>query len=301
MNLLQLKYFQEVARYQNITRAADMLHISQPSLSASIKRLEEELGIALFDRKGKSILLNETGQEFLLDINSVFELLNRSQKNRQLLNSDKVKEIAIGGQNSELILSPMIYTFISENPDVLISFKNSVSAAFLDVGIFDFFVSTELVDHCSARQVILSPYRHSILMSKNHSLAQEKSVTLEMIKDEPFVFTTPQSSRMPPGYRLCREKGIFPNVTCITDERMVMLSIMKDSNFVSVVPEQDASIFTNFGEYVSFPINTATDRNIVLEVTFTKKLSNTSRAFLLALLKIPEIKRLNPNIDLSNM
>ena len=70
MNLLQLKYFQEVAKYQNITRTAEILHVSQPSLSTAIRHLEEELGIELFDRKGKSIVLNENGQNFLRDINS---------------------------------------------------------------------------------------------------------------------------------------------------------------------------------------------------------------------------------------
>ena len=68
MNLLQLKYFQEVAKYQNITRTAEILHVSQPSLSTAIRHLEEELGIELFDRKGKSIVLNENGQNFLREI-----------------------------------------------------------------------------------------------------------------------------------------------------------------------------------------------------------------------------------------
>ena len=68
MNLLQLKYFQEVAKYQNITRTAEILHVSQPSLSTAIRHLEEELGIELFDRKGKSTVLNENGQNFLRDI-----------------------------------------------------------------------------------------------------------------------------------------------------------------------------------------------------------------------------------------
>lgn len=139
MNLLQLKYFQEVARYQNITKTAEILHVSQPSLSTSIKHLEEELGIELFDRKGKSIVLNEDGQNFLRDINSVFELLNRNQMKRNLIASGKSNAVFIGGSKSELKLYPFIARFIARHPDVLISVKNCVSLASLDPDILDFF------------------------------------------------------------------------------------------------------------------------------------------------------------------
>lgn len=143
MNLLQLKYFQEVARYQNITRTAEILHISQPSLSTSIKHLEAELGIELFDRRGKSIVLNQAGQDFLRDINSVFELLGRSQKSRLLLDAGKRKEVSIGGEKSELMLAPFVSAFLTAHPDVLVSFRNCVSVSALDPDIFDFFIYAE--------------------------------------------------------------------------------------------------------------------------------------------------------------
>lgn len=62
MELLQFRYFLEAARYGNLTRAAEELHIAQPALSQSIKRLEGELGVKLFDRKNHHIYLNEQGK-----------------------------------------------------------------------------------------------------------------------------------------------------------------------------------------------------------------------------------------------
>ena len=61
----QLKYFQVVAKYNNISHAAEELFISQPALSKSIQQLESEFGVALFTRKGKHLLLNDAGKEAL--------------------------------------------------------------------------------------------------------------------------------------------------------------------------------------------------------------------------------------------
>jgi len=62
MELLQFRYFLEAARYENLTRAAEELHIAQPALSQSIKRLENELGVELFTRKNHRVYLNEQGK-----------------------------------------------------------------------------------------------------------------------------------------------------------------------------------------------------------------------------------------------
>ncbi len=65
MELLQLEYFKMIAKTQNISAAAKELHVVQPSLSQLLKRLEQEVGVPLFDRVGKHIQLNTYGQVFL--------------------------------------------------------------------------------------------------------------------------------------------------------------------------------------------------------------------------------------------
>lgn len=65
MRLLQLQYFVETAKEQNLTRVAARLHIAQPSLSQTLKRLENEMGTPLFERRGKRLKLNEAGEVLL--------------------------------------------------------------------------------------------------------------------------------------------------------------------------------------------------------------------------------------------
>ena len=271
INLLQLKYFQEVAKYQNITRTAEILHVSQPSLSTAIRHLEEELGIELFDRKGKSIVLNENGQNFLRDINSMFELLNRNQQNRNRLASGKTQKIYIGGEKS----------MTSLNPEIL-----------------DFFILAEEPGSHPGPRLILDHEKHCILMSSHHPLAECSSVTLDMLKDETFVFVTPNANILPPGYRICEKAGFSPKVACVTNERAVLLAILRESPYVSLVPDCDAITFTRIGEYRAFTLSSTHQRDIVLTIPSSKTLSEISKVFLSELLDTEEIQELNPNFSM---
>ncbi|SEM54818.1 regulatory helix-turn-helix protein, lysR family [Paenibacillus sp. OV219] len=78
MELLQLKYFQTVARLEHMTKAAEELNIAQPSLSQTIARLEEDIGVALFDRKGRAIRLNRFGQVFLERVEHILQSIDES-------------------------------------------------------------------------------------------------------------------------------------------------------------------------------------------------------------------------------
>lgn len=76
MDLLQLQYFQTIARLENISRAAEVLYVAQPNLSASLKRLEQELGVSLFDRRKGRIRLSPTGKLFLEYVDEVMGRLD---------------------------------------------------------------------------------------------------------------------------------------------------------------------------------------------------------------------------------
>lgn len=80
MELLQLKYFQTVARLEHMTKAAEELHIAQPSLSKTIARLEKDLGVPLFDRQGRQITLNPFGKVFLKRVERIFHELSEGER-----------------------------------------------------------------------------------------------------------------------------------------------------------------------------------------------------------------------------
>ena len=80
LTLLALSYFQKTAELQHLTKAAEALHISQPSLSHTIKVLETELGVPLFSRSGRNIVLTRYGEILLRHTNRIMQELNGAQK-----------------------------------------------------------------------------------------------------------------------------------------------------------------------------------------------------------------------------
>ena len=86
MNLYHLRYFSTLAHIEHYTKAADILAITQPSLSYAISTLEEELGVKLFEKNGRNVTLTKYGKVFLNDVEEVLNRLdssvNRSEERR---------------------------------------------------------------------------------------------------------------------------------------------------------------------------------------------------------------------------
>lgn len=117
MELLQLKYFQVVARLENVTRAAEELRIAQPSLSKTIARLEKSVGVPLFERKGKRIRLNQFGKTFLKRVNRSFLELEEGQREITELSGLERGSITVGATTSRLLPS-LLSEYLTNHPQV---------------------------------------------------------------------------------------------------------------------------------------------------------------------------------------
>ena len=106
MNLNQLKYFQTVYLYGNVSRAADILHISQPSLSESIRTLEDEFGVLLFDRRYRGMKPTEAGDRLFVLSRSLLDDAARIERIMDELGKDR-HTIRIG-------ITPMLGSILME-------------------------------------------------------------------------------------------------------------------------------------------------------------------------------------------
>ena len=117
MDLTQLKYFQAAARTGNITRAAAELYVSQPNLSKSITRLEEELGVPLFDHRKGKIELNDYGRMFLSSVDIAFSELSSGVQNIQRMYAASQFMLSLGC-NIRGYLADNLPAFSSAHPEI---------------------------------------------------------------------------------------------------------------------------------------------------------------------------------------
>lgn len=89
MNLSQLQYFRVLAQEEHYTRAAQMLSITQPSLSHAISQLEQELGTRLFEKKGRNVVLTRYGKMFLPYVEESLKVLNEGVQRIQEVNGSR--------------------------------------------------------------------------------------------------------------------------------------------------------------------------------------------------------------------
>ena len=112
----QLQKFMIVAREENFSKAAQILNMTQPSLSQTIKRLESELGYQLFTRDGKKIQLNESGRIFLQTVTQMDELMQNTRLKLEELNSISHPNVSIHFSTASKQIPELLIYLKNRNP-----------------------------------------------------------------------------------------------------------------------------------------------------------------------------------------
>lgn len=255
MLLQNIEYFRVVAETGNMTKAASVLHVSQPSLSIAIGKLEEELGVKLFDRVGKRIYLNPMGTRFL------------QWTTEFMVNLDAVREeiAEMGGVYSTQItvlttadhlLIPLLYEFAAEHPEYKIQQYLCSPERVLEMltnGEADFAVTTEDI---SSEYIIWNKVAHqrrAILLSEHNSLARETQITTETLKDMDFVIYSSSREGTEVIDWIKDTFGFQPRVRFVTNEFESMVHLVSHNMGIALLDEHDAQIVaSNTGMHVFY-------------------------------------------------
>ena len=197
MEIRVLRYFLAIAREENMTRAAERLHISQPSLSKEIKKLEEELGHELFIRTNKSMLLNDEGMLLRKRAEDILAMVDKTAEEFSQLNIIG-GEIRIGCAESHLIkyLARSIKVFKEQYPNFIFhifSGDTEPVAERLDRGILDLAVIVE-PPNLSKYNYLSIPEsdKWGLVMLRDTTLAKKEYVTFDDLYGLPL-FCSEQS------------------------------------------------------------------------------------------------------------
>lgn len=238
LDLLQLRYFRTAAKRQHLTQAARELRVAQPSLSRSIARLEQELGVSLFDREGRGLRLNESGRAFLRRVEKLFAELEDGIREAQDLAraGQAVIRLAVSVPR---ILPDLLAPFRALHPDV--RFRQSMLPTSrleqaLTLGEVDLVFSTVPP---KAPDIVWTPLLEEpiyLVVPASHRLADRQAVRLVEAADEGFV-----SLHEGYGFRqltddFCRQAGFEPNIAFEGDQLDVMAALVTQGLGVAFVP-----------------------------------------------------------------
>ena len=195
MELRVLNYFLIVAREENITKAAQLLHVTQPTLSRQLMQLEEELGVQLFHRGKHSVSLTEEGMLLRRRAQELVSLSEKTKLELQRKEDVPAGEIAIGcGETKSMsLLSKCMVSFRERYPLVQFSIYSAIADDIkerIEKGLLDMGLLVEPVD-ISKYEYIRMPVkeRWGVLVREDAPLAGKASVTPEDLLGIPLIMS----------------------------------------------------------------------------------------------------------------
>lgn len=191
MELRVLQYFLAVVREENISRAADVLHVTQPTLSRQIAQLEEELGAQLFVR-GRRLTLTDAGVMLRRRAEEVVSLMDKIESEfEQQSEMGGVISIGSGGLLAAQMIPPVVESFRKKYPNVQFQFYTNSADHIkerLDQGLLDFGLLMEPVDITKYDYIrIKEKEKWGLFMNAAHPLAAKEYITRDDLAGQPLI------------------------------------------------------------------------------------------------------------------
>lgn len=244
MNLNQLEYFRTLAHEEHYTRAAQMLSITQPSLSHAIAQLEQELGTRLFEKKGRNIVLTRYGKIFLPYVEDALKILDDGVQRTRELNGSKEGMINLAyiyTMGSDFA-PRMVRKFIDTFPDYKIDFHFTVGT------------TGEILDGLKSDQydIVFSSFQDGepdidfkkigrqklvVAVPQDHPLAIKDSVDLRDTIEYPQIYFSKGSGLRPVVDSMFEKINQFPNVAFEMEEDSSMAGLVAQGFGIAVMPD----------------------------------------------------------------
>lgn len=214
MELLQLRYFYESAQNESIAKTAEMHMVPASSVSASIKRLEDELGVKLFDRQSNRIVLNENGKVFQRTCMAIFtelEIATNSIKT-PFPNSSEIKILILSLR--ERMMTAMV-EYQKSHPEVRFNAMFNVSDA--EMSRYDMIIDKDISRYSEYNKIELCSYRLCFRAVADSALV-DRELTMKDLRHQPFVTMEKEKELNSVLFESCKAAGFYPNIAVQTND-----------------------------------------------------------------------------------
>ncbi len=233
MTLNQLRYFCTASRCHSITKAAEELYVTQPTVSTAIRELEVEFGISLFYRKGNQLILTGEGETLYEKANYILQCCTELQSECFGMTREKPPiRIGIPPMLSTVFFPELLTAFQKEHPDVPVMLEEYASVRACN------FIQNDSLDLAlvNMEQYNIDKFHHTLLandqvvfcVSKEHPLAQKEDVTIPDMAQFPLIFfngDSVQNQLLKIRFEL---EGYKPHIMMHSSQIYTTLQFLKD-------------------------------------------------------------------------
>ena len=241
MELHQLRYFCAVAETGSFSRAAEHSHVSQPSLSQQILKLEGELGARLFDRLGRSVRLTDAGKTFLPRARAVLRELEAARGDITEGKDSISGHVTVGviPTVAPYFLPPILAEFSKHFPEAAVSVVEEITPVLLDrlrAGAIDLAVLALPIRGHEFESMPLLTEPLFAALPKKHRLVRRATVSLRDLRQEPFLLLRDGHCFRENAVAACDRARVSPQVVFESGQFSSLLGLVGAGMGISLVP-----------------------------------------------------------------
>jgi LysR family transcriptional regulator, hydrogen peroxide-inducible genes activator len=244
MELQQLRYFCAIAETNSFSRAAQLTHVSQPSLSQQIRKLEDELGARLFDRLGRTVRLTDLGRTFLPRARGVLRELEAARGDVVARKASIGGPVCVGAipTIAPYFLPPHLTTFSRKHPQARVTVVEDITPLLLEklrAGSVDVaLVALPLTSRGQEFKTFpLITEKLYAVLPRLHPLARRRTVTLAELRDEPFLLLRDGHCFRETAVQACKRAHLNPQIVFESGNFTSILSMVNAGLGVSIIPQ----------------------------------------------------------------
>src|SRR5262245_36828228 len=238
MDIYQIRYFLAIVDTGNFSRAAERVHVTQPTLSAGIKKLEDELGVALFERTNREVKLTAAGEQFVNRARTISREMEQAKDEMKAVRTQAVLRIGALKTLPMESLVGLISAFRQSHPEVLIELTDGsdeeVRARLRRDQIDLAFTVLQASDKASATQMFLEEALY-LAVNDDHPLALKETVCLQELDGQPFIerINCDVWADLHEEFRRCR---LRPRVVHRAENDQSVIALIALGQGVSIMP-----------------------------------------------------------------
>lgn len=246
MEIHQLRYFVACAEAGSMTLAARRSHVSQPSLSQQVKKLEDGLGVLLFDRLGKGIVLTDAGRALLPRARRILSELDDTQENLRARVESGAGVLSIGAipTIAPYLLPPVLARLRREFPECVLRVREDLTARMVDAvasGELDVAITSTPIDRDRIDVEVVGSEPLLVVTPSKHPLAGLSNITHGDLREQATITLDEMHCLGQQVGAFCAKTRLRPDVVCKTTQLSTVLELVRLGLGVSLIPAMAAA------------------------------------------------------------